>query len=178
MRKIVAGFAASVDGYIEGPNREHDWILIDEKIDFTEELKRFDSFFFGRRSYEAALTMFNKPQNGITNYVFSNTLNAVHKNFTLISSDIKKEVLQLKNQTGKDIAVWGGASLLASLLDLQLVDELSISFIPVLLGRGKPMVDVLRDKVWLQFLRSRRYENGTIIISYGVKYNGSNVQKN
>jgi dihydrofolate reductase len=170
MRKIVAGFAASVDGYIEGPNGEYDWIIIDEKIDFAEEMKRFDAFFFGRRSYEAALSMFSKTQKGTTNYVFSNTLQEVHKNFTLISGDTEKQVSQLKAQEGKDIAVWGGASLLASLLDLQLVDELSISFIPVLLGKGKPMVDVLKEQVWLQFLSSRRYENGTIIISYGIKY--------
>lgn len=171
MRKIVAGFAASVDGYIEGPNGEYDWILVDEKIDFAEEMKRFDVFFFGRRSYEAALNMFSKPQKGTTNYVFSNTLKEVHENFVLLNGDIKKQVLELKQEEGKDIAVWGGANLLASLLNLQLVDELWVSFIPVLLGQGKPMVDVLKEKVWLEFLNSRRYENGIIIISYAVKYN-------
>jgi dihydrofolate reductase len=170
MRKIVAGFAASVDGYIEGPNGEFDWILIDEKIDFTEEWKRFDAFFFGRRSYEMSVKMFSKPTKGITNYVFSNTLKEVHKNFVLISGDINEQVQKLKHQDGKDIAVYGGANLLASLLNLQLVDEISVSFIPVLLGAGKPMVDVLKEKVWLSFLSSRRYENGTIIVSYAVKY--------
>lgn len=171
MRKLVAGFAASVDGYIEGPNGEYDWILVDEKIDFAEEMKRFDTFFFGRRSYEAVLKMFDKPQKGITNFVFSNTLKEVHPNFKLINGDVALQVKNLKGQEGKDIALCGGASLLASLLNLRLVDELSISFIPVLLGRGKPMVDALTEKVWLQFRNSRRYENGTLIISYAVKYN-------
>lgn len=45
MRKIVAGFASSVDGYIEGSNGEYDWILIDKEIDFAEEAKRFDTYF-------------------------------------------------------------------------------------------------------------------------------------
>lgn len=170
MRKIVAGFAASVDGYIEGLNGGLDWIIIDEKIDFTEEMKRYDAFFYGRKSYEAALKMGGTSSKNITNYVFSNTLKEAVKNFVLINSDIKEKVESIRQQEGKDIAVFGGANLLASLLNLQLVDELSISFIPVLLGSGKPMVDVLNKRVWLQFVSSKRYGNGTIIIKYAVKY--------
>jgi len=171
MRKLVAGFAASVDGYIEGPNGEYDWILIDDKINFASEMKRFDAFFFGRRSYEVTKAMFSQSSPGITNYVFSNTLKNVDENFVLLSGDIRSSVEALKQQQGKDMAVYGGASLLASLLNLQLVDELSISFIPVLLGRGKPMVEVLHEKVWLRFANSRRYENGTLIVRYDVCYN-------
>ena len=170
MRKIVAGFAASVDGYIEGPNGEYDWIVIDEKIDFEEYFKRFDTYFFGRRTYERAKGMFSKPQKGISNYVFSNTLNEVDKNFTLVGGDIKLLVENLRQQEGKDMALYGGANLLASFLDRQLVDEISVSFIPVLLGAGKPMVSLLKEKVWLSFLSSRRYENGTIMINYAVRY--------
>lgn len=171
MRKIVVGFAASVDGYIEGPNGEVDWILIDEKIDFYEEMKRFDAFFYGRKSYEAALKMGSIPQKGITNYVFSNTLKDADKNFVLVDGNIKEKVDTIRQQTGKDIAVFGGASLLASLLNLQVVDEISISFIPVLLGGGKPMVDLLQEKVWLRFISSKRYGNGTLVIKYDVSYN-------
>lgn len=171
MRKLVAGFAASVDGYIEGRNGEYDWILIDEKIDFSSEMKRFDTFFFGRRSYEVAKAMFAKPSPGITHYVFSNTLKEVNESFTLLQGDVYPAVQALKQQPGKDIALYGGANLLASLLNLQLVDELSISFIPVLLGGGKPMVDVLTETVWLRFNNSRRYGNGTLVVNYAVCYN-------
>jgi dihydrofolate reductase len=170
MRKIISGFAASVDGYIEGPNGEYDWILIDEKIDFAEEMKRYDAFFFGRRSYEAALKMGSQPAKGITNYVFSTTLEKAEGGFVLINGNIGEKVAALQRQEGKDIAVFGGASLLASLLNLKLVDELSISFIPVLLGKGKPMVDVLNKKVWLQFISSKRYGNGTLTVRYRVMY--------
>lgn len=52
MRKIVAGFAISLDGYIEGPNGEYDWIVMDKDFDFTGHMKRFDTFFFGRKSYD------------------------------------------------------------------------------------------------------------------------------
>jgi dihydrofolate reductase len=170
MRKIVAGFAASIDGYIEGPNGEVDWILIDEKMDFADYFRRFDAFFFGRKTYEKAVAMFSKPAKGITNYVFSNTLTEVDQNFVLVGGNVRESVEALRQQEGKDIALYGGASLLASFLNWQLVDEITASFIPVLLGAGKPMVDVLQQRVELEFRSSRRYANGTLMINYGVKY--------
>lgn len=173
MRKIVAGFAASVDGYIEGANGEIDWIVIDDKIDFTEYFRRFDAFFFGRKTYELALAMFSKPQPGMAHYVFSKTLKEAHPHFVLMNGDLKEQVEKLKQQEGKDIALYGGANLLASFLDLRLVDEISVSFIPVLLGSGKAMVDVLKENVWLSFLSSRRYANGTLMVNYEVKYKRS-----
>jgi dihydrofolate reductase len=170
MRKIVAGFASSADGYIEGPKGEYDWIIIDKEIDFQENMKRFDALFFGRRSYEAVLAMGNKPMPGIAHYVFSNSLVTPEQPYQLIKGDIKAQVNTIKQQPGQDIAVFGGASLLASLLNEELVDEISLSIIPVLLGEGKPMVDVLTKKVWLTYLKSRVYSNGTIQIDYAVKY--------
>ena len=170
MRRLIAGFAASVDGYIEAPDRSYDWIIIDESIDFAAYAKQFDTYFYGRKSYEAVMAMGNKPAHGSKHYIFSNTLPSVNKHYTLISGDIKEQVLHIKRQEGKDIALFGGASLLASLLNLQLVDEIVISFIPVLLGTGKPMVDVLSEKVWLHLLQSKTYANGTLQVSYRVKY--------
>lgn len=171
MRKLVAGFAASLDGYIEGPNGDYDWILIDKEMDFSVQAARFDTHLLGRRTYEMVLGMGAKPSQGIKHYVFSNTLTTVADGYTLLKEPIYEQVLELKQEKGKDIAVYGGASLLASLLDLQLVDEISVAIIPVLLGNGKPMVNVLSEKVWLQLLNAKTYSNGTVQVSYEVKYN-------
>ena len=171
MRKLVAGFASSVDGYIEGPNGEYEWILIDKEIDFAAIAKQFDTYFFGRKSYEAMLPFTSKPTPGITNYVFSTTLKAVADNFILIHDTIYETVLSIKQQEGKDIALYGGAGLLASLLDLKLVDEIVIAVIPVLLGKGKPMVSVLREKAWLSLEGTKPFSNGTLQVRYTVRYN-------
>lgn len=170
MRKLVAGFAASLDGYIEAPNGAYDWILIDKEIDFAEQAKRFDAYFYGRKSYEMALRMGTKAEAGTKHYVFSRTLTNADNRFELINDDVNSTVLELKNQPGKDIAIFGGADLLASLLDLRLVDELSVSIIPVLLGSGKPMVANLKEKVWLVAQNTKTYSNGTVQITYNVTY--------
>ena len=168
MRKVVAGFACSLDGYIEGPNGEYDWILIDPEIDFAEQAKRFDAYFYGRKSYQAVRSS-NVPISPNTrHYVFSRTLEKVAHGYTLINGNIKDEVNSIKSKEGKDIAVFGGANLLASLLNEQLVDEISIAIIPVMLGKGKPMVNLLRERVALNLQLCKTYSNGTVQLTYTV----------
>jgi dihydrofolate reductase len=169
MKKLVAGFASSLDGYIEGPNGEYDWIIIDKEIDFAAHFKRFDTYLFGRRTYEKIISMGNKDD-GIKKYVFSKTLVITPANYTLISDDLAKKINAIKKEEGKDIALWGGAGLLTSLLDLKLVDEIQISIIPVLLGEGKPMVGILKNKVWLSLIETKTYSNSTLAVTYKVDY--------
>jgi dihydrofolate reductase len=174
MRKLISGFAASLDGYITGPNDEYDWIPINKEIDFAEMAGKYDTYFYGRKTYEAMLkygeSSFPKTHR---HYVFSTTLASVQKNCELISNDLENHVMRIKKEEGKDIALFGGASLLASMLDLKLVDEIEIAIIPVLLGSGKPMVEVLNEKVWLELISYKRYENGTVNLRYLVKRDNS-----
>ena len=170
MRKLVAGFACSVDGYIEGPNGEYDWIVVDKDMDFAEQAKRYDTFLFVRKSYEAVMRFGYQFSPDIRNYVLSNSLHSVDEPFSLIKGNIQEQVHHIKQEGGKDIALYGGASLLTSLLDMQLVDEFTLNIIPVLLGSGKPMVEVLAKQVWLDYLKSHPYSNGTLEVSYVVNY--------
>lgn len=170
MRKIVAGFAMSLDGYIEGPQGEYDWIIMDKDFDFAAHMKRFDTFFFGRKSYDKLRSAGNVSFPGIKNYVFSNSLDTVDKDFTLLKGDIYRLVTGIKEQNGKDIAVYGGANLLSSLLDFDLVDELNMSVIPVILGEGKPMVDVLKQRAYLTLIDTKKFSSGTVQLIYQVKH--------
>lgn len=167
MRKIVAGFAISLDGYIAGTNNEIDWILIDKEIDFTKQMKRFDTYFLGRKTYEHSKSMgqsFGKDKV----YIFSNTLTEVEKPALLMKGDLKKRIREIKIEQGKDIALFGGGELLTSLLNLDLVDEISMMVIPVLLGSGIPMVKELSKRVELDLTDTKKYLNGTIQLNYSV----------
>src|SRR5688572_24974763 len=129
MRSVVSGFACSLDGYIEGPNGEYDWILIDKEVDFAEQMKRYDAFLYGRRTYESVRKMGPNKDKSAKHYVISTTLDSVDEGYTLLKTDVEAEIRKMRSADGKDIAVFGGAGLLASLLDLDLIDELSISVI-------------------------------------------------
>lgn len=167
MRKIEAGFAVSLDGYIEDTNGAYEWITIDPSIDFASEMAKYDTYLMGRKSYEQIMAMnadFSKWQN----YVFSRTLTHVQPPFILITDNVKANLNAIKKKEGKDIALWGGANLLAALLNLKVVDEITIVVIPILLGKGKPMVDVLEEKVELELFDTKTYSNGSVQLKYKV----------
>jgi dihydrofolate reductase len=168
MRKIVAGFAISLDGYIAGSNNEFDWIVVDKEIDFSEMMKRFDTYFLGRKTYELSKGMgqsFGKDKV----YVFSTTLKEVEIPAVLITGDIKQKVKEIKKETGKDIALFGGGELLTSLLNLDFIDEISMAVIPVLLGSGIPMIRELNKRVTLTLTDTKKYSNGTVQLTYDIK---------
>jgi len=177
MRKIVAGFAISLDGFIAGPDNEYDWILIDKEIDFAEQMKRYDTYFVGRKTYELMKNMGGNTMGNSKVYVFSNTLSKVKKPLKLIKGDLTRGVNEIKNEEarlndkvgqGKDIAVFGGGELLTSLLNLDLVDEISLAVIPVIIGKGIPFVREVNKKISLKLINSKTYSNGTVQLTYDV----------
>lgn len=136
-------------------------------MNFAQEMAKYDTFLYGRKSYEKISAM-NTDFSQWQNYVFSRTLTEVQPSFTLLNGNIKEVVTALKDKAGKDIALYGGANLLATLLDLSLVDEIAMTIIPVLLGTGKPMVDVLNKKVQLKLSETNPYPNGSVQLKYKV----------
>ena len=52
MRKVLLDLAVSLDGYIEGPNGEFDWCIMDDDMDFDGFLSSIDTIFYGRISYD------------------------------------------------------------------------------------------------------------------------------
>src|SRR5688500_20226433 len=93
MRKIIAGFATSIDGFIEGPDGEIDWIIYDTEQfkELEESWKNIDAMFHGRKTYEASLKMKGEVTGEMISafahmkqYVFSNTLKEVEQGYILV----------------------------------------------------------------------------------------------
>lgn len=173
MRKIILGLAVSLDGFIEGSNGEFDWCFTDQDYGLSEFFKHVDAVFYGRKSYELAEQM-SASGDGIPampkmkEYVFSNTLTQIKEGAVIVSGDIKVEVEKIKNGPGKDIWLFGGASLISSLINLGLVDELWLSIHPILLGSGKPLFTGISDRIHLQLLESKTYDTGLVSVKYAL----------
>src|SRR5687767_7896730 len=163
MRKVILQLAVSLDGLIEGPNGEFDWCFTDQDYGMSDFFKRIDSLFIGRKSYELALTMGDVEMPGfpkLTEYVFSNTLNEVRSgSILIIKGNIEEEVKRVKNEEGKDIWLFGGASLTSSLLNLGLVDELGLSIHPIILGGGKTLFQNVSKRIE-HLVDSKTYSTG------------------
>lgn len=165
MRKLILGLAVSLDGFIEGPNGEYDWCFSDQDYGLKDFFKRIDTVFIGRKSFEMAGTgMFPRA----TCYVFSNTLKKVKKGIHLVKGDIVDQVQKIKANEGKDIWLFGGASLTSSLLSAGLVDILWLSVHPVLLGKGKPLFQQLGSRIQLQLTGNKVYATGLVSLEYAV----------
>ncbi len=170
MRKVVYGGAMSLDGFIAGPNGEYDWIVMDPDIDFGESMRRFDTFLIGRKTFEAMRRMGDGPPTpGITNVVCSRTLTPADAPNATLTADAVATVMALKKSPGKDIALFGGGELFRSLLAAGVVDEVAFAVIPVLLGKGIPMLPSPADRATLKLKSHRLYEKtGTVSLEYEV----------
>ena len=171
MRKVVYGGAMSLDGFIAGPNGEFDWIVMDPEIDFAASMARFDTFLLGRRTFEVMRKMAASapPTPGIENIVCSRTLRPEDCPGATLVSDAARVVADLRKKPGKDIALFGGGDLFRSLLAAGLVDEVTVSVIPVLLGGGVPFLPCPADSTRLKLKNHRVYKKtGTVSLEYDI----------
>ena len=134
--------AMTLDGFIAGPNGEYDWIVADRSINFAKLYKEFDTAIMGRGTYEIMTAQGgNGSMPGLEVVVFSRTLPpAVHKGIRIVGEDAAASVAALKAKPGRDIWLFGGGKLFRALLDAGLVDTVEVAVMPVLLGKGIPLL--------------------------------------
>ena len=110
---------------------------------------------------EFAVTIDNIPK-----IVFSNTLKNVEWiTAKLAKRDIKEEVLELKQQAGKNILV-GSPSLIVALTQLDLIDEYQLCVQPIILGNGLPLLKNINDRINLKLLKTKTFSSGSITLYY------------
>jgi dihydrofolate reductase len=171
MRRLRYQIAASLDGYIAGPNGEVDWIIQDPDIDFGDLFATFDAAVMGRKTFVAMLAQSAGAMPGLDVVVYSNTLQPTdHPEVTVINSDPVKHVQSLKAKSGKDIWLFGGGILFRTLLEAGVVDTVEPAVIPVLLGNGIPMLPAPYSKTMLVLTKHRVYQkSGTMLLEYSIR---------
>jgi dihydrofolate reductase len=162
--------AASLDGYIAGPNGEIDWIVQDPDVDFEERFAQFDTFLVGRRTYEVMLGVGRGTIPGKRLVVFSRTLRQEdHSDVTIVSEEPGRRVAELRAESAADIWLFGGGDLFASLLELGVVDSVEVAVVPVLLGGGIPLMPVRARRTELRLTGHRLYpKTGIMSLEYAV----------
>jgi dihydrofolate reductase len=169
MRRVRYSVAMSLDGYIAGPNGEFDWILMDPDIDFGALTASFDTIFMGRKTYEDTRAMGGGMMNGMATFVFSRTLTPADAPGVTVSHDPAAVVANLKSRPGRDIWLFGGGSLFRSMLDGHLVDGVEVAIIPILLGKGRPLLPETMHRAGLKLTTHRVYpKTGTVWLEYAI----------
>jgi dihydrofolate reductase len=153
MRKIVLMLSVSLDGYIEGPNRELDWQLVDDELHrhFNEVLSSMGAFLSGRVTHElmagfwptadqdpsstGPMVEFSRIWRDKPKIVYSRTLRRADWNTTVVREVVPEEVRRLKAQPGGDLAL-GGAD--HRRIDLRLADTRTFGNGVILLPYQRP----------------------------------------
>ena len=183
MRKIIWMMSVSLDGYMEGPNRELDWHLVDDELHnhFNEELGAMGAFLDGRVTYELmtdfwptadadpssteSVKEFARIWRDMPKFVFSKTLERADWNTVVVHDVVVEEIMALKAQPGGDLML-GGADLAASFMRDDLIDEYRVYVHPVVIGRGKRMFRPSDLKLDLTLSETRTFGNGVVLLRY------------
>jgi len=105
--------------------------------------------------------------NDLPKIVFSRTLEKVEwKNSRLVKKNIAEEVARLKQQAGKDVALFGSADLASTFMRLGLIDEIRILVNPVVLGAGNPMFKDIKDRTALTLSKTETLSSGVVMLYY------------
>ncbi|NQF13055.1 dihydrofolate reductase [Brevibacillus sp. HB1.3] len=177
-RRIILDLAVTLDGFIEGKNGEVDWCIMDAEMGFVHFLHQIDTILYGRKSYD--LWGQYTPENehtdtekeiwglvhGKEKYVFSKTQKGTDHKAIFINDNILEEVNLLKNKPGKDIWLYGGASLITTFINLELVDEFRLSVHPVILGEGKPLFTDIKQRLNLSLVNTKTLSSGVVQLIY------------
>jgi dihydrofolate reductase len=176
MRKVVAGLFISLDGVTESPDK---WQFDNFDAEMMEtmgaHIANEDTILLGRVTYQEWAsywpTSTDEPYashiNNTPKVVVSTTLNEVEwKNSTLIKGNLAEEIAKLKQQPGKNIGVAGSSTLVESLLENDLLDELALMIHPVVVGSGKRLFKEGRELKRLKLINSKTTSTGVVILTY------------
>ena len=178
MRKLIAAINMTLDGFCD-----HTSGIADEEIHqhYTELLSSGGVCLYGRITYQLMeywrtvienptgikhMDEFAETIDNIPKIVFSHTLKAITwKTARLATKDLTEEVLEVKQQTGKDIFV-GSRSLIITLLNHNLIDEFQLCVQPIIAGKGLPLFENINDRIDLKLLKTKTLTSSGSVLFY------------
>jgi len=179
MRKLIAAINMTLDGFCDHTASNPDDELLQH---YNELLRDADTLIYGRITYQLMESYWpaivknptgNQPKDefavlmdNIQKIVFSHTLQRVEwKNVKLAKKDIKEEILELRQQAGKNM-IAGSPGLIVALTLLGLIDEYQLCVHPVIVGSGLPLFKNITDKIHLKLIKTKTFGGGAVILYY------------
>ena len=177
MRKVVLQMAMTLDGMVAGPDSEMDWLF--SHSDNTSRayidnlLNNSDHILIGRNMAPGFLdywptdkTEFGAKINKLPKTIFSKTLDKAEWPNVTVAKDITSEIARLKSEPGKNLILYGGAGLVQSFINLNLIDEYNLVVVPIILGKGLPLFANLKSSTKLNLVKTTNNTLGVVIFHY------------
>jgi dihydrofolate reductase len=185
LRKLKLQVQMTVDGYIAGRNGEMDWMT----LNWDNELKKYvkeitepvDCIVLGRKLAQGFIPHWAaRPAgedawgidkfNNTPKVIFTKTLDKSEWDNTILAKgDLVDEITKLKQQDGKDIIAYGGATFVSALIKQGLIDEFHLFINPTAIGNGMTIFQELDRKQNLTVVKSTSFDCGIIVLNYEPK---------
>jgi dihydrofolate reductase len=179
MRKVIVAEFLSLDGVMGAPDEWHFPYWSDEMGDaIGTQFFASDALLLGRVTYQGFAAAwpsrttdddeFADRINSMPKFVVSTTLETPLEwnNSRLIKGNVAKEITKLKQQPGADILINGSATLVQSLLQDDLLDEIRLLVHPVVVGSGKCLFEDGGDLKALRLVDSKTFSTDVVSLTY------------
>jgi len=180
MRNLIYAINITLDGCCD-----HTKMIADEELleHYTQLLREVDLFVYGRKTYQLMVPYwpdalkdpsttkaekeFARTFDSRNKVVFSQSLNSAEGNTKIVRTDLRDEILKLKQEPGKNILA-GGVSIPSQLIELGLVDEYHLVVQPILAGEGRRLLEgvSLPEKLRLKLVESKTLKSGSVALHY------------
>jgi dihydrofolate reductase len=170
----------TLDGFVADQNGKMDWIFSSSTQttrDYIDDLlNKADHILLGRGMSAGFLdywptdkTEFGAKINRLPSTVFSKTLDKVEWPNVTVAKDIASEIARLKSEPGKNLILYGGASLVQSFINLNLIDEYHLLVGPLILGKGLSLFANIQSERKLNLVKTTTSETGVVVFHYEPK---------
>ena len=176
--KVSVFIAMSLDGYIARPNGDIDWLdaanaMVPDSEDFGYDalMQTVDMLVMGRNSYEKVLSFDSWPYGDTPVTVLSRNPITFSENLSKTvqhSSEEPSDLCQRMSREGINHIYIDGGNTIQRFLAAGLVDELTITIIPVILGDGIPLFGPIASDLSLRCVGAKTYESGFVQLKYTV----------
>ena len=165
--------ATSIDGFIAKKDGGIDWLFEVPNPDssdfgFSDFIKNIDAIVMGRNTYELVLTFGNWPYNKPV-FVLSKTLKSVPNNLSdkveILNGNPNFVVKELNSRNYLNLYIDGGKTI-QEFLKQELIDEIIITRIPILLGEGIPLFDILTKDQKYEHIKTDVFNNALVKSHY------------
>jgi dihydrofolate reductase len=170
MAKIILNLAASIDGFIADEQGEVDWLndfmKPEEDYGMNAFFKTVGTAVMGSKTYEQTLS-FNYWYPNMDGVVFTSRKLPLLENVSLqFVNDRPEVVIDKLRKKEKDCWLVGGAALISSFLNQNLIDEFILTLVPRLLGKGIPLCPELNSIYKLQLLEHKAFKDGVVQLKF------------
>jgi dihydrofolate reductase len=185
-RKLILSMTMTFNGYVTAPDNRMDWLSGGDDVwtEMFKDLESVDTYLLGgnmAKEYadfwhsriddpsDLNLQKYGRIAHQKPHIVFSHSIKKMDYPNYRVATDARAEIAKLKQETGKDIVVFGGATFVNYLINEKLVDVFRITLNPTLMeSGGKSILHDLKERGKLSFIDARPLSSGSVILRYDV----------